>query len=67
MILIDTRYLGAAIKHARRNAKLSKHGLAGYLGIPPREISKYESGKTVIPINVLNKLLRRGIANCAWE
>ena len=67
MILIDTRYLGNAIKHARRNAKLSRHEMAGYLGVPPRDISKYESGKTIIPQNVLNKLLHRGIHKCGWE
>ena len=66
MILMDTRYLGATIKHVRRNLKLSRHEFAKYLGVPPKEIAKYESGKVIIPQTVLEKLLHRGICNCHW-
>ncbi|MCM1294171.1 MAG: helix-turn-helix domain-containing protein [Muribaculaceae bacterium] len=61
IVLIDTRHVGAALRHARRSACLGRRELAPILRIQRCELAQYESGRLVIPEDVLYRIMSYGI------
>ncbi len=61
VILFDARHVGNALYNARRQNDLGKNDVAAMLGVTPGELQKYERGRMVIPVELLERLFRNGI------
>jgi len=61
VILFDARHVGHALYNARRQNGLGKNDVSAMLGITPGELQKYEHGRMVIPVELLERLFRNGI------
>ncbi len=60
VILFDSRVLGTAMTHGRKNARLRRGDAARMLKIQYKTLRKYEQGQQMIPDAVLEKLLTYG-------
>ena len=49
VILFDSRVLGTAMTHGRKNARLRRGDAARMLKIPYKTLRKYEQGQQMIP------------------
>ncbi len=58
--LIDSKYVGAALCCARRNAAFSRIEAARMLNTSYQELLRYEHGQAVIPRAMLHSLLTLG-------
>ena len=61
MILIDAKYYGVALRTGRKNARISVRELSNILSVSAKEINRFESGKSVPPIDVLFRIMTSGI------
>ncbi len=61
VILVDARHLGTALYRGRRSACLGRKDLAPILRITRRELAQYETGRAVIPEDVLWRIISNGI------
>jgi len=57
MITVDAKYYGNAMMVGRKSARLRRYDVAKMLGIKPREYSKMEAGKILIPENIIYKMM----------
>ena len=57
VVLVDSKYYGNAMLVGRKNARLKRCDVARMLGITPRNYSRMENGKLLIPDNILYKLM----------
>lgn len=60
VILFDSRVLGVAMAHGRKNARLRRGDVARMLKIPYKTLRKYELGQQIISDSILEKLLTYG-------
>lgn len=61
MIVIDTKYFGSALRLARRSLKMDQATFDRHMGIARDKVMQYESGKDIIPKEMLINLFRGGI------
>lgn len=61
VILIDTKYIGIALKQARHENCLPRQAIADALHIPKSDLARYEHGRTIIPQDILTRLFRHGL------
>lgn len=60
---ISTRYVGQAIRHARKNElQISRRELGEALGFSSIEIMRFENGNRIMPMATLYKILSAGMA-----
>ena len=60
VVLVDSAYFGDALSHARQNARINRRDAARMLGTTTKYIGKYESGKMLIPAQVLERIFQNG-------
>ena len=58
--LIDARYYGGRIRHARRTAHINTRDAARMFKISPRDMARIEQGKVVPDERILLQLLYHG-------
>ena len=63
-IMISARYIGRALRKARRSQNLSRKTIGKKLGVSKKQILKYENGSAIITKEQLFKLFLDGIRNC---
>ncbi len=61
IILIDSKYLGAALTNARKTSGLRRTAAAEMLNITYQELLQYERGQRVIPDHILHKIIANGL------
>jgi len=62
VILVDTKYFGVFLKSARKTLGIKRQQGARMFGISPRQMSKIENGKLLIPEPMLEKIICNGMA-----
>ena len=60
LVLVDTKFFGKTLKQARNSAHIKRTYAARILGTTCRHLQRYESGKELIPENILRRLLAHG-------
>ncbi len=62
MTLVDAKYYGKILRHARKSLKLNRRDTAQLLNINIHELRRYEHGCCALPENITTKLMVAGLA-----
>ncbi len=65
VVLVDNSYYGQIIRRARKCAHIKRHEMSRIMGISRRDLTRYESGKRLIPESVLEKIAYHGMVMLA--
>lgn len=62
IILVDAKYYGQFLVHARHQLKIHRIECSKILGISSRELKNIEHGRVLIPEKILAKLIINGMS-----
>ena len=63
---VNAKAVGARVRKLRTDAELTQAELATLLGVAPMDVSHYEVGRRVMPLDVAFRLARRHGVTLDW-
>ena len=62
VVLVDARYFGDFLRHARNTMNLTRYECANILGVSHRDLIKIETGKILMPEKIIQRVMTNGMA-----
>ena len=62
IVLVDARYFGQYLQHARKSLKIKRGECARMFGVSHSELIKIENGRVLMPDKIIQKVMTNGMA-----
>ena len=62
IVLVDARYFGQYLPHARKSLKIKRGECARMFGVSHSDFIKIENGRVLMPDKIIDKLMTNGMA-----
>ncbi|MBE6457955.1 MAG: helix-turn-helix transcriptional regulator [Alphaproteobacteria bacterium] len=61
VVLVDTKYFGHYLRHARNTLNLKRCQCANMLGVSHRDLIRIENGKMLMPEKIVERIMTNGL------
>ena len=61
VVLVDARYFGQYLQHARKSLKIKRGECARMFGVSHSDFIKIENGKMLMPDKIIQKVMTNGM------